>query len=335
MSNSKRSVEINDSDNNHKASKPNEHQESNIATLVHLKVNGTRDEVSMDINQAPTFLGGDIQFYGSWDEINVIIITKSNQKDERTPINNSKLQPPFHKAKIRGDILLMKTNENGLRTDFSLKEYEEFLKLDIEEWELQEDEGEVEGDADEEDEDEVDFFDSILESSVAEICEQLHRDLTEDELQFIPLVIDFIKSELDSMPGVEQQDLKVLSELKVTVQKWFHSTYGRESNENEDIMMSKIVDIFISAINEEEMNNQDGDQQAANDSEYLQVVKTHLIKSFVDEIGREPTDAELEELEMNAVNIMEQSKVDDEDEGEDEYDEGKADEEDEEAEEND
>ena len=41
---------------------------------------------------------------------------------ETLPLNQHKLQPPFHKAAVRGDILLMRVAEDGAPLDFKAAE---------------------------------------------------------------------------------------------------------------------------------------------------------------------------------------------------------------------
>ena len=57
------------------------------------------------------------------------------------------LQPPFNTMEIRGDLLLMRTNDDGEPENFDLEEYKDWQSLVIPDWE--------ENDDDEDDDDNV------------------------------------------------------------------------------------------------------------------------------------------------------------------------------------
>ena len=60
------------------------------------------------------------------------------------------MQPPFHKFVVHGDLLLMKLGDDSVPLNFTKSEYEEFQKLEIEEWELDDSEDEEDGEEGEE-----------------------------------------------------------------------------------------------------------------------------------------------------------------------------------------
>lgn len=113
--------------------------EGPIVTVVILRCNGESEELVLDMSPKLQLvskeIGGPVGFLGQWETLEVVLIMRNNQDDEDLPLNTHTLQPPFHDAVIRGDILLMRNDEDGLPVNFSLTEYEEFQKLVIEEWE--------------------------------------------------------------------------------------------------------------------------------------------------------------------------------------------------------
>lgn len=44
----------------------------------------------------------------------MILVLRNAQDDETLPVNKHILQPPFHEDVIRGDIVLMRNNEEGI-----------------------------------------------------------------------------------------------------------------------------------------------------------------------------------------------------------------------------
>ena len=120
--------------------------EGPIVSVVVLRATGECEELVMDMSPklqaVAKELGGRVGFLGQWETLEVVLINRADQDDESIPMNVHTLQPPFHDAEVRGDILLMKNNEEGLPTNFSLQEYTDFQKLVIEKWEPGEDNSE-------------------------------------------------------------------------------------------------------------------------------------------------------------------------------------------------
>ena len=120
--------------------------EGPIVSVVVLRATGECEELVMDMSPklqaVAKELGGKVGFLGQWETLEVVLINRADQDDESIPMNVHTLQPPFHDAEVRGDILLMKNNEEGLPTNFSLQEYTDFQKLVIEKWEPGEDNSE-------------------------------------------------------------------------------------------------------------------------------------------------------------------------------------------------
>jgi len=105
-------------------------------------------------------LGGQITFMGMWAKrVQCVIIQRIDQEEleanNSAPVNEHKLQPPFHDVDpVRGDLLLMSTDESGEPVNFTLKEYDDFAALDIDPNEVDEDDEDDDEEDDEEDDDE-------------------------------------------------------------------------------------------------------------------------------------------------------------------------------------
>ena len=112
--------------------------EGPIVTVVMLRANGSTEELVLDMSPKLQLvakeLGGSVGFLGQWETLEVVLVIRADQDDEKVAISSHKLQPPFHDASVRGDIMLMRNDEEGIPVDFSLKEYQTFQQLVIEEW---------------------------------------------------------------------------------------------------------------------------------------------------------------------------------------------------------
>jgi Family of unknown function (DUF5880) len=113
--------------------------EGPIVTVVMLRAGGECEEVVIDMSPKLQLvakqLGGRVGFLGQWESLEVVLVIRGDQTDENIQMNAHVLQPPFHNAKVRGDILLMRNDEEGIPVNFSIAEYKDFQKLDIEKWE--------------------------------------------------------------------------------------------------------------------------------------------------------------------------------------------------------
>jgi Family of unknown function (DUF5880) len=113
--------------------------EGPIVTVVMLRAGGECEEVILDMSPKLQLvakqLGGRVGFLGQWESLEVVLVIRGDQTDENIQMNAHVLQPPFHNAKVRGDILLMRNDEEGIPMNFSIAEYKDFQKLDIEKWE--------------------------------------------------------------------------------------------------------------------------------------------------------------------------------------------------------
>ena len=165
---------------------------------VLLKMDGSSEEIKLDMSPrlklSQATLGGEITFLGQWETIEtIIVIRKDQQASKKLKLNKHKLQPPFHNAKVYGDILLMCSDEHGDPKDIALKDYISFTKLDIPEWEPEEEEDEEDDDDEENDEEEDDDEEEDEEAQQAAIMAYL-----------APKIIERFKTEHDREPTEEE-----------------------------------------------------------------------------------------------------------------------------------
>jgi hypothetical protein len=140
-----------------------------VVSCVLLKADGTitnLKEVDMTpkLRSVQKLLGGEVTFLGQWahePEVEGVILITLKTEVKKSKKNKHELQPPFRGVEVKGDIFLMRTDEEGVPVDFTVEEYEAFAKrtdvgdVDIpEDDEEEEEEDEDEDDDDEEDDDE-------------------------------------------------------------------------------------------------------------------------------------------------------------------------------------
>jgi hypothetical protein len=187
---------------------------------VILRKDGSREEVSLDMTPsaraAQEILGGEVTFLGQYEDLQVILIINRQQTGSEAELNTHKLQPPFHTAEVYGDILLSRSDDNGLPLDFSLEEYIEFTKKVIEPFEVEDNEDDDDDDddddndddeedeedeeGDEEDEDEEDMMNRLLARLREAYREQHGRDPTDDEFA------ELADSLLEKLGGSDEED---------------------------------------------------------------------------------------------------------------------------------
>lgn len=113
--------------------------EGPIVTAVVLRTNGECEELVLDMSPKLQLvakeLRGSVGFLGQWESLEVVLIMRADQDDNSFDMNSHKLQPPFDEAEVRGDILLMRNDEEGIPANFTVTEYQAFQKLVIPKWE--------------------------------------------------------------------------------------------------------------------------------------------------------------------------------------------------------
>ena len=104
--------------------------EGPIVTVLHLPAGNGKGskavEVTMDMTPKAKnmhkLLGGEVTFlgqYGHEPEVEGVVIVINQRGGAR---NGHRLQPPFEGEVVAGDMVLMRTDEEGLPVDFTLKE---------------------------------------------------------------------------------------------------------------------------------------------------------------------------------------------------------------------
>ena len=77
--------------------------EGPVVKAVLLKADGSCEEHDVNMTAraraVPKLLGSEVSFLGQWEDEGVIIMQRRDSP-EGTPINQHKLQPPFHSAQV-------------------------------------------------------------------------------------------------------------------------------------------------------------------------------------------------------------------------------------------
>ena len=97
--------------------------------LIHESI-GNIEEIELDISSAKNeifkLLGGRQTFIGQWPDIDVVIMMPEDGKVK----NENTLPHPFDVEDVYGKILLVRMNEKSEPRDFTLEEYQSFLRRD-------------------------------------------------------------------------------------------------------------------------------------------------------------------------------------------------------------
>ncbi|CEO94860.1 DUF5880 domain-containing protein [Plasmodiophora brassicae] len=117
--------------------------EGPTVTAVLLKPDGAVEQVSVDttpkVNAAATLLNGNPTFVGQWPQINVVIMC-SKVRDDDWAQNTHKLQVPFSKSVVYGNILLLRMDDHARPSNFTKEEWERFSSESIDAVEIDEEE---------------------------------------------------------------------------------------------------------------------------------------------------------------------------------------------------
>ncbi len=105
-----------------------------IVTAVQLSSSGDAKEITLDMtpnkNELVKVLGGKISFYGQYEDLEVVVVALA-EFPVLQPVNDFKLPPPLHSHDIKGDVILLKVNEDSVPENFTVTEWLEFLKQDF------------------------------------------------------------------------------------------------------------------------------------------------------------------------------------------------------------
>ena len=74
-----------------------------------------------------------LEIIGEWNFNGVVLVKLEDQLDEYIPINSHVLPAPYQNVKIRGDVLLVLRDIEGVPLDFTLQFYKEFREFSNEE----------------------------------------------------------------------------------------------------------------------------------------------------------------------------------------------------------
>eukprot|EP00618_Florenciella_parvula_P039702 CAMPEP_0119511978 /NCGR_PEP_ID=MMETSP1344-20130328/30483_1 /TAXON_ID=236787 /ORGANISM="Florenciella parvula, Strain CCMP2471" /LENGTH=123 /DNA_ID=CAMNT_0007549041 /DNA_START=20 /DNA_END=387 /DNA_ORIENTATION=- len=100
--------------------------EGPICQSVVLRANGEREELTVDhtprLRKVEEIIGADggLAFVGSLEELDVVVVCCRNNKYLMP--SSAKLPFPLHKEPVRGDMLLMRSDDNGTPMNFTLAE---------------------------------------------------------------------------------------------------------------------------------------------------------------------------------------------------------------------
>jgi hypothetical protein len=202
-----------------------------VQPAVLLKADGAMSEVKFDttprLKEVNKTLGCDqhenITFAGQWEDVvtkgdSVLLILRFKAEELKLPINQNKLQPPFHEAKIPGDILLQRSDENGNVLPFTLKHYKNFQKKEIKEWtpaddEVADDDEDDDEDSDDDDEEDEEFGeegesddedDEEEDAAVAAMLDNVEVDPAKAQAKLLEFLMQYAIDNNGATPSEEE-----------------------------------------------------------------------------------------------------------------------------------
>eukprot|EP00939_MAST-03C_sp_MAST-3C-sp1_P000101 g101.t1 len=254
-----------------------------VCKCVVLRTDGTAEEVDVDMTpkkqNVTNMLGGRTSFVGQWDDIGVIVCcADQNALGEDAKINKHKLQPPLHKAVVKGIIVLTRSGEEGEPLDFTLKEWQNFLKKDIPEWEVDENlVVKVDGEADQDDEEEEEDGEDEYNPSEGEEDEDDGFD------GFIDMLLGRVVQQFVSKHGREPSEEEAQELENALRVKLGGAAPGEEEEEEEEEEEAS-----------KEVDNDAGAVETKEPADAKQVLDL-LIEEFQKQNGRLPTNEEMKQ----------------------------------------
>ena len=212
-----------------------------------------------------------------------------------------------------------------------MKEYEEFLSVDIDPWELEEGN---DVDNDDDDEDPQQLFENILADVISQTEESLKREVNDNERGLINELIETVSDELRNIEENDEtndEDIRNIAEdVKKKALSWFESTRKRKPTATEaDIIDATVSQVIVSATVEED-NDDDGPDRGG----LIENITKQLIQNFTNDNGRVPNDEECQDLMAQAEELVANASAENDDDDDDKDENGDDnDEEDDEAEE--
>mmetsp|Transcript_308 Transcript_308/g.368 ORF Transcript_308/g.368 Transcript_308/m.368 type:complete len:322 (-) Transcript_308:562-1527(-) len=273
--------------------------EGPIVLVVILRTNGEMEEKSIDMTPKKDLVkqeigGHPITFLGQWQMLDVVIVINAEQDSENLPTNTHKLHTPFNDAEVKGDMLLMRSDDSGEPVDFTLDEYKEFQALthkEVEDWKP-EDEGDDEdqiGDDDEDDDDEDDddedpteaeqeLFDTIVSDMTADFIKEHSREPTEAEnaeiLQECARVIDEMKEGGDDEADFQEQFEVIRENVVQQLIENFVGEHTRQPSEAEMVVINEQSVVYTNKVieegagdDEDEDSNDEGEDEEGEGDE--------------------------------------------------------------------
>ena len=238
-------------------------------------VAGQPEEVELDMTPkvcAPAVkLGGNATFCAAYPEIDVQVL-KLRAPAEGTATNTYKLPAPFHEIEVVGPMLLIRMDENSEPKDFTLKEFTEYSAVVAK--------------------NPPPAFDMSNE-------EDLLDDAGEEE------ELDGEESEEDEMDGEEasddEEDFEAM--LLERVVAMFKQTQGREPTEEEKkALLEKLMESAQPMMDDDEEDDEEEDEESTDapvdeaPPNLEAMIRAKLTETLRTQLGRDPTEEELEEV---------------------------------------
>ena len=226
--------------------------EGPIVKAVVLRAGGALEELQFDStpakNEAAQILGGSATFVGQFPSINVVVMTRREPAADAVVSQHiAALPPPLHALDepVRGDMLLVRMDDDGEPCDFALAEFEAFLKEDHSEAladYVASEKATAEADAaaaagygeeddaedDEDDEDEEEEDDSEEEDEEDDDA----GELTEEQQQLLSRVIQGFQSQYSRDP-TEEEVMEIMGKLNALMELQGGDAEEEEEEEEE------------------------------------------------------------------------------------------------------
>jgi len=107
-------------------------EEGPTVTLVILRSGGIIEEKKVDmtpkLNKVGELLGGPGTFIGQFEEIQAVLM-KLREPTEDTPVNTCKLPAPLDSEEVRGDIIVIRMDDNATPQDLTKEEVTAALQI--------------------------------------------------------------------------------------------------------------------------------------------------------------------------------------------------------------
>lgn len=226
----------------------------------------TLPELSPLMQAESALLGHKCSISGVYTDYDMGLIVREDQTNQALAINPHKLQPPFHKQTIRGDILVFRIDQEGHRVPLTVDEYLTFQSIEIPEWTLDDEDADLNDDFFTVDELDIEpaTGDTVATSSALHVllaiagetrvdCEDLfERDLTSIEAALIDESVGFIYrvyvKEAQKSDDEEPEEVDA-SAMAAALRSEFEAMVARELTETELVVMTEIISRSVEFLN--------------------------------------------------------------------------------------